>query len=339
MYMYVDVKWKDELLMSYIALSSFLTDRSPRVGPTPCAASRAAPWPPGSMWPSGCRVRRRPAAQTRRLRASHWAWKRLEHVLNTSWTRLEHVLKTSWKHDENMMIKTWINIMNSTWSLLRVISHSDAMAAQNVSLEGSQLLGRELELKRIVGYVTSLENQVNVVTKGHDGSLASFLFGQPSFVRSAPHGRLFTHVIHCYIICSYILYHIVDHIIILIWITLFCARSVQSCLAERHLPPLVLEGGPGVGRSTLLEAAARRCELLPGLRVLRHRGTAVELLRKLYLGFDEVTDEELLLSPVLRLATGGLVLFLDDLEIGPWLPDPLPTGVRHWKLNIKSNRP
>ena len=43
----------------------------------------------------------------------------------------------------------------------------------------------------------------------------------------------------------------------------------------------------------------------------------------------EVTDEELLLSPVLRLAQGGLVLFLDDLEIGPWLPTPLPAGVRH----------
>eukprot|EP00435_Cladocopium_sp_Y103_P036630 s698_g9.t1 len=44
---------------------------------------------------------------------------------------------------------------------------------------------------------------------------------------------------------------------------------------------------------------------------------------------ETVTDEELLMMPVISNAgQGGVVLFLDDLEVGPWLPAPLPPGVR-----------
>lgn len=91
-----------------------------------------------------------------------------------------------------------------------------------------------------------------------------------------------------------------------------------------------MEGEPGVGRTALLEAAARHSENLPGLRVVQQRGgTACELLRRLYDGIDEVTDEELLMMPVISNAgQGGVILFLDDVEVGPWLPVPLPPGVR-----------
>ncbi|CAK9048723.1 unnamed protein product [Durusdinium trenchii] len=151
-------------------------------------------------------------------------------------------------------------------------------------------LGREEELRWLLSYLTAGENQVNAVTRGRqEGSLGSFLFSLPSFV-----------------------------------------RSVQSFLAQKQLPPLIVEGSPGVGRSALLQAAARTAEQLPGLRVLLHRGSGERLLRRLYDGIDEVTDEELLLMPVISNAgrAGGVVLFLDDTEVAPWLLVPLPPGVR-----------
>jgi len=153
-----------------------------------------------------------------------------------------------------------------------------------------ELLGRDSELRWILSYVTAAENQVNVVSRGRDGSIGSFLFSQASFV-----------------------------------------RNVQSCLASRSMPPMLLAGAPGVGRSALLQAAAQYSEQLPGLRLVQQRGgRGVEVLRHLYDGIDEVSDEELLMMPVLSNAgkTGGVVLFLDDLEVGSWLPVPLPPGVR-----------
>eukprot|EP00435_Cladocopium_sp_Y103_P041058 s698_g11.t1 len=61
------------------------------------------------------------------------------------------------------------------------------------------------------------------------------------------------------------------------------SQSVQSCLATRQLPPVIVEGEPGVGRTALLEAAAQLSEHLPGLRVVQqYGGTATELLRRLY---------------------------------------------------------
>jgi len=156
----------------------------------------------------------------------------------------------------------------------------------------SAAVGRERDLQRILHYIMGAENAVGAVTSGRStggSGLGNMVFSMPE-----------------------------------------CLRAVEGFLAEESHPAFVLGGETGVGKSTLLRATAAAAQQRAGLVVFLHTGAASELLRRAYDGIDEPTDEELLLMPSLARAgkSGGVVLLLDQVEVGPWLPLPLPPGVR-----------
>ena len=127
--------------------------------------------------------------------------------------------------------------------------------------------------------------EVNVITKGCSNELGTFLFGQPSFVRSRfrimkqpKNGKQIPgkagmladlHVSDFDKLRFFNLQPFVPSMAN--YFFLFCARNLQSFLATNELPPVILEGDPGVGRTALLEATRNA----NGLSLSNHFGVKI----------------------------------------------------------------